>query len=303
MQMEKVLITGGTGLIGTELASLLIKKHYNVSFLSRKRNLSGEIKTYRWDLNTGEIDKEAIKNTDYIIHLAGANVASKNWSKHRKKEILESRTKSGELLFKTVKELNPNLKAFISASGVGYYGSQTTENIYHEEDNCGNDFLANVCQAWEVEALKFKALGFRTVILRTGVVLSEKGGALKKMKTPVKWFLGSALGTGKQYMPWIHISDLTQIYLNAIENSNLSGTYNAAAKEHQTNRSFTKTLCKSMKRPFIPIPVPTFVLKLIFGEMSSVVLEGSRIDSSKIRKTDCKFEFPTLKEALDNLSL
>jgi uncharacterized protein (TIGR01777 family) len=296
--METVLITGGTGLIGKRLAFLLQSKGYEVRLLSRSENPDTKYKTFVWDINKGYINEKAFEQVDYIIHLAGAGIADKKWSAARKKVLIDSRVESTKLLLAYVKKLNVSLKAFISSSAVGYYGSITSEIIFKEDDNPGNDFLAEICKLWEAAIFQFQGESIRTVAIRTGIVLSQKGGALKKMKTPVI----TALGNGLQYMPWIHIDDLCEIYIKAIEDSTMEGAYNGVAPEHEINKTFSKKLAKAFKRPFLPIPAPAFVLKTVFGEMATILLNGSRISSQKTSDAGFKFSFPLLKDALLDLS-
>ena len=291
--MAKIIITGGTGLVGTKLTELLIKDKNNVVILSRNPQNENE---FKWDISKGFIDKNALENVDYIIHLAGAGIADKRWTEERKKIIIDSRVKTANLIYEKVKEQNIQLKGFISASGIGYYGAVTSDDIFTEADLVGNDFLGEVCQKWEDAAHQFKTENIPVTILRTGIVLSAKGGALEKMKTPII----SPLGSGKQYMPWIHIKDLCKMYIYAIEN-NTSGIFNAVAPEHRTNTSFSKALAKSIKRPYLGIRVPSFVLKLVFGDMANILLKGSRVSSKKIEKNGYSFRFKTLQEALHNL--
>jgi uncharacterized protein (TIGR01777 family) len=291
--MAKIIITGGTGLVGKRLSKLLIDKHHDVVILSRTPKHKNE---FKWDISANYIDEKALLNTDYIIHLAGAGIADKRWTEERKQIIIDSRVQSANLLFNKVTALNINLKGFISASGIGYYGAITSDNIFEETDQAGNDFLADVCQKWENAAHQFSSKNIPVTILRTGIVLSNKGGALDKMKTPII----SPLGSGQQFLPWIHIDDLCEMYVKAIEN-NLVGIFNAVAPEHQTSKSFSKALAKSIKRPFLPIGVPSFLLKLILGKMAIILLEGSRVSTKKIEKNGYSFRFKTLKEALHNL--
>lgn len=291
--MTKILITGGTGLVGRQLTKKLLEKNYEVVILTRNPKDDNE---FQWNINEGYIDENAFENIEYVIHLAGAGIADKRWTDKRKQEIIHSRVESINLLFQKIKEYKVNLKGFISASAIGFYGAKTSDKIFTETDKPANDFLGKVCSLWEEAAHQFKKESSRTVILRTGVVLTKKGGALAKMKTPII----SPIGSGKQYMPWIHIDDLCAMYITSIE-SNLSGIYNAVAPEHQTNKSFSKVLAKKIKRPFLPIGVPSFLLKLIFGEMAVILLKGSRVSSKKIEKSGFKFQFPTLPKALENL--
>ena len=291
--MSKVLITGGTGLVGSRLTELLLEKNHEVVILSRNPKEQNE---FKWDIKNDFIDDKAFENIDYIIHLAGAGIADERWSDKRKKVIIDSRVETANLLLKKVKELNLDLKGFISASGSGYYGAVTSDKIFKETDKPGNDFLGEVCQKWEDAAHQFKALKVPITILRTGIVLSKTGGALEKMRTPII----SPLGSGNQYLPWIHIDDLAEMYIYTIEN-NIEGVFNAVAPEHQTSKTFSKALAKHINRPFIGVNVPSFALKLMFGDMSQILLKGSRLSSKKIEKNGYPFRFKTLNKALSNL--
>lgn len=291
--MAKILITGGTGLVGSRLTEILLEKKHDVVILSRNPKNKNE---YKWDISKNYIDKKAFENVTYIIHLAGAGIADERWSNERKKIIINSRVDTANLLFEKVKEHKVKLKGFVSASGIGYYGAITSDKIFTETDKVGKDFLGEVCEKWEDAAHQFKTLNIPVSILRTGIVLSKKGGALEKMKLPVI----TPLGSGNQYMPWIHMDDLCEMYVKAIEGK-LIGIYNAVAPEHQTSKTFSKTLAESAGNPFLAIAAPSFALKLVFGDMSKILLEGSRISSEKIKKINFKFQFPTLKMALENL--
>jgi hypothetical protein len=292
--MAKILITGGTGLVGKRLTKMLVDKNHKVVILSRNPKKENE---YKWDLSTNYLDEKALKNTDYIIHLAGAAVADERWSDKRKKEIIDSRVQSANFLFDKINKLKIDLKGFISASGIGFYGAVTTSTVFKETHKAGDDFLADVCIKWEQAAQQFSTKNIPVTILRTGIVLAEKGGALDKMKTPII----SPLGSGKQYLPWIHIDDLCEQYIDAVE-GNLIGIFNSIAPEHHTSISFSKALAKSIKRPYVGIGVPRFMLKLLFGELAVILLEGSRISSKKITNTNFKFQFPTLKKALEDFN-
>ncbi|AUC86673.1 TIGR01777 family protein [Polaribacter sp. ALD11] len=291
--MAKILITGGTGLVGTRLTELLIDKNHEVRVLSRNPLAENE---FEWNISKNFIDAKALENIDYIIHLAGAGIADKRWTVERKKVIIDSRVETANLLFNKIKEQKISLKGFISASGSNYYGAKTTDKIYKETAAVGNDFLGEVCQKWEAAANQFKVLNIPVTILRTGVVLSKKGGALDKMKTPVI----TPLGSGKQYMPWIHVDDLCNLYIKAVEDD-FTGIYNAASPEYHTSKTFSKTLAKVIKRPYVPIAVPGFLLKLIFGELAIILLEGSRLSSEKIAQKGFVFKYRELKVALENL--
>ena len=290
--MAKILITGGTGLIGNKLTQLLIENNHEVVILSREPSKKNE---FKWDISEGSIDEKALINVDYIIHLAGAGIADERWTTKRKKILIDSRVESANLLYEKVKKLQIPLKGFISASGIGYYGAVTTEEIFEETAKSGHDFLAEICLKWEAAAMQFAEEQIPVTILRTGVVLSSTGGALEKMRTPVV----TPLGSGKQYLPWIQIDDLCEMYLKVVEN-NITGIYNAVAPEHHTSYSFSKELAKSIQKPFVGIPVPSFLLKIMFGEMAIILLEGSRISAKKVEKSGFSFQFETLKKALNS---
>lgn len=296
-----ILITGGTGLIGKRLTEILLKKGHEVSILSRSKKESDKATYYTWDIAKNEIEKEAIVKADYIIHLAGANVGEGRWTDARKKEIIDSRIQSGALLLDAVKQHNPNLKGFISSSAIGYYGMKTTEKTFVETDKPGEDFLAKVCEEWESSALQFNKLNIRTVIIRTGVVLDKNDGALAKLLTPIKLGIGSGLGTGKQAMPWIHLDDICNLYVHAIENEKMNGPYNGVAPEKYTNQEFSKTVAKVLGKPFWFPNVPAFALKLLMGEQAIIALEGSPISSKKVEDSGYSFLFPTLEKALKNI--
>jgi len=292
--MEKILITGGTGLVGQNLTKLLLKNGFGVNILTRSPEKNNE---FKWDISENYIDKNAFENVTFIIHLAGAGIADERWTEKRKKIIIDSRVYSANLLFEKVKNLKIPLKKFISASATGFYGAITTEKIFIESDASASDFLGSVCQKWEDAAHQFEKLEIPVAILRTGIVLSKNGGALEKMKTPII----SPLGSGEQYIPWIHIDDLCEMYTNAVQKESFTGVFNAVADNYQTSKTFSKSLAKSVGRIYLPIAVPGFLMKLIFGEMAKILLKGSRVSSKKILETGYKFKFPSLNSALKNL--
>jgi len=296
--MDRVLITGGTGLVGTRLTQILQEKGYDVCILSRTPQSNGSIKQYEWNIAKEYIDPEAILNTDYVIHLAGAGITDKRWSKERKQVIIDSRVKSAEIILKAFRDNNKKPKAFLSSSGVGYYGAKTTPKIYQENDEAAQDFAAQVCVKWEEAANLFSKDGVRTVILRTAVVLSENGGVIKKLKPIFNIGAGSALGSGKQYFPWIHIDDLCQMYLHALTNPTVQGIYNAVATEHVTNKQFSQAFATSLNKGFWAPAVPSFVMKLMLGELSEILLEGSRVSNEKIIATGFQFQHSELHSAL-----
>jgi uncharacterized protein (TIGR01777 family) len=292
--MAKVLITGGTGLVGKHLQKRLVNMNYTVRVLTRNPRREND---FYWNISNNEIDEKAFRDLDYIVHLAGAGIADKRWTTKRKKEIIDSRTKSTELLFTKVNQLKIPLKGFIAASAIGYYGAITSENIFKESDKPANDFIGNVCKQWEASSLKFKTLNIPTTILRTGIVLSKNGGALKKMNTPIAI---TPIAIGKQYIPWVHIDDLTNLLIKAIVDTTFTGIYNAVAPEHQTNYSFSKILAKKSNKWFLPIGVPKFLLQLLLGEMSLLLTTGSRVSSKKIEEAGFPFFYKKLDKALED---
>jgi uncharacterized protein (TIGR01777 family) len=295
--IKSVLITGGSGLVGSGLTELLLQKGYHVSHLGRSPSM-GKVKCHRWSVTGNFIDPKALEGVDAIIHLAGAGVAEKRWTEARKKE---SRTKSTELLHETLKSQPNQVKVVISATAVGYYGLSTSDDWYDETKGPGTDFLASVCKAWEEAADPIETLGKRLVKIRVGVVLSSKGGALLQMAQPVKWGVGAALGTGKQWVSWIHMNDLCQIFLRAIENESMTGIYNAVAPNPVTNKDLNRAIAKSLHRPLWLPPVPEFALKIMLGEMSQIVVTGARVTCDKVKSAGVEFQFTDASAATKDL--
>ncbi|KUJ53238.1 TIGR01777 family oxidoreductase [Chryseobacterium sp. JAH] len=296
---EVVVITGAGGSVAKVLAKKL-ENEYTVRFLTRTQRHEND---FEWNIEKGTVDDKAFENVSHIIHLAGANISEKRWTVKRKKEIITSRVDSAQLILKTLQEKNIQLKSFISASAVGIYGAITSEKIFKEDDEKGNDFLSEVVIQWEKAADGFLESGVaeRVVKVRTAIVLSEKEGALKKMAVPVKFGIGSPIGTGRQYIPWIHIDDLSAIFEFALKNENVKGAYNASAPQHTDNENFTKEIAEVLDKPMFMPNVPGFVMKLIFGELSVALLEGSRTSSEKLQNEGFQFKFPGLKKALEDL--
>ena len=296
---KNVLISGGSGFVGNHLTNLLLSKGYTVSILSRsERQNKKDIFYYKWDVAKQFIEEEAVLKADYIIHLAGENIAEKRWTAKRKAAIIDSREKSAQLLYIVLKKHYKKLDAFVSASAVGYYGAVNGQEICSEDDAPANDFLGYACQKWEDSIDFIENLNIRTVKIRTGLVMGRNDGFLKKLIPLFKYRLGSALGSGKQYMPWIHIDDLCGIYLKAIVDNEMSGPYNAAVNDDTTNSIFSKTLAGIFGYSIWLPNVPEFVLKIALGEMSKIVLTGRRVSSDKIEKTGFEFKYTNLEEAL-----
>lgn len=297
-----ILITGGSGLIGKHLGHYLETKGHKLASLSRQKDKSPN--TYHWAPAKNIIDEQALIWADSVIHLAGAGIVEKKWTTARKKAIIDSRVKTAELILHTLQKHDIKIRSFISASGVNIYGTTTTRHIYQEQDSPAQDFVSQVCIEWEKAAHCFEKAQIPTTILRTGVVFTSGGGALEKMAKPIKFGIGSPLGTGKQYVPWIHIDDLCDLYLQALSNPKFqSETLNAVATEHITNSMLTRTLAKHLKKPLWAPKVPAFLLKLILGNRAKLVLEGSRISNQKILALGFEFNYPSLEKAIDSLNL
>lgn len=298
--MEKnVLITGGSGFVGKNLTNLLIRKGFTVAILSRtKKQNTANIFYYQWDVACQFIEEEAVLNADYIIHLAGENIAEKRWSKKRKQAIIDSRIQSAQLIYTVLKKNNKKVGTFVSASAVGIYGAVNGEEICTEEMPLAHDFLGLTCQKWESIVDYIENLNIRCVKIRTGLVLGKNDGFLNKLLPVFKMRLGSALGSGKQYMPWIHVNDLCNAYLMAIENPEMNGSYNVTVNDNTTNAVFSKTLAKLLGyRIWLP-NVPAFLIKMALGEMAQLLLTGRRVSSEKIEKAGFQFQFRNLEDAL-----
>ena len=312
--MPSVLITGGTGLVGTAVKALLERKGYEVILLSRSKSpIKGQA---HWDIHAGIIDSSAIAAADYIIHLAGAGVADKRWSESRKQEILDSRTKSSALLVKALQETPNKVKAVISASAIGWYGPDQNNNNsndlaaqgFVETDPSYPDFLGTTCAAWEASIAPVTAntngLQKRLVCLRTGIVLSKNGGALKEFLKPLAVRMAAVLGNGKQMISWIDCRDLAKMFVYALENENISGSYNAVAPAPVSNKTLTQTLAKVLYGKFyFTTYVPSFVLKMMLGEMSIEVLKSTTVSSKKIIDAGFVFDYPTITSSLSTLDL
>jgi len=301
--MAKVLITGGTGLVGTHLSRKLQGMGYEVNILSRTKRNENRLHTYIWDYNKNEIDKDAINTSDYIIHLAGVNLGERRWTSKRKQLIFDSRIKSAELIYNNINKENNKLSAFITASAIGYYGAITSDKVLSETEPPADDFLGQTCKKWEQVADRFTDIGIRAVKIRTGVVLAKQGGALSKILIPIKWGIGSVIGDGNQYFPWIHIDDLCSIYIKAIGDTQMIGAFNAVAPEHKTNKQFMETIVRNLDKPFWFPKIPAIAIKVILGKMSGMILTGSRISSDKIKNSGFVFRYPTLESAIKQLEL
>ncbi|MFN7117744.1 MAG: TIGR01777 family oxidoreductase [Saprospiraceae bacterium] len=298
--MKTVLIGGGSGLVGKRLSELLRERGYTVQHLSRTPNPNAEFPRFGWDLQQGTIDQAAVERADIIINLAGEGIADGRWTPARKKRIIASRVDSTRLLIKALQQSEKQPQAFISSAAVGYYGNRG-DRLLHESDEPGKGFLTESCLEWEKAIEEATVTGIRTVALRIGVVMSTQGGALEKMLIPLRFFMATYFGNGGQWYSWIHIDDLCRMFLFAIENEQLSGFYNAVAPNPETNKDLTKTLAKASGKPALVMPVPGFMLRLIFGEMADTILFSTRVTSEKIEQAGFEFRFPRLEPALRDL--
>lgn len=288
-------------MVGRHLTKLLQNEGHEVGWLVRKVIEVNNVKCFLWNVERGELDANCIPWADALIHLAGLPVADKRWSDKRKKEIIDSRVNSSALLAAAIRVATKFPKIVVGASGAGYYGSINTDRVFVETDPPYTDFLAECCRLWEQGEQTLVRDDARLVILRIGVVLSNEGGALPKLLTPVKWFVGAPLGTGKQIMKWIHIDDLCAVILKSITDQTMQGTYNATAPDNITNREFTKAAGRVIRRPVFLPPIPTFMMKLLLGEMHVIVTTGSAISSKKLLDSGFQFQFEKAEEALGNL--
>ena len=304
--MQTVLITGGTGMIGQALAKQFITNGYEVIILSRspKRSSRLHLSYAKWDIEKGEIDLEALAKANIIVHLAGEGVADKRWSEKRKQAIVDSRVQSGNLLVKALSENNHQLKTFIAASAIGWYGPDTAASLEHgfvETDAPDNSYLGNTCQLWEQSTAAVASMGIRLVTLRIGIVFNKKGGALAEFLKPAKFALAAILGNGKQIVSWIHQADLCKMIQYAIETPAVQGVYNAVAPNPVTNKKLVITIAKNTYPIYFPSFVPGFLLKIILGEMSIEVLKSAKVSAQKIQDAGFVFDYPNVEEAIIDL--
>ncbi len=304
--MQTVLITGGTGMVGQSLTNLLIDKGYKVIVLTRQKKQSSRLHfSYaQWDVNKQWIDPAAIAAADFIIHLAGEGVANKRWTASRKKAILDSRVDTSRLIVKSLKD-NPNkVKAIVAASAIGWYGPDNDKSIatgFVETDAVDPSFLGDTCRQWEESMHPVKELGIRLVTIRIGIVFNKKGGALAEFIKPARLGVAAILGDGKQIVSWIHQQDLNRIMLFALEQDQVTGVYNAVAPDPVDNATLTKAIAQRFHKWAIPFKVPSFILKIMLGEMSVEILKSAKVSATKIIAAGFTFNYASMDEALDDL--
>lgn len=297
----RILVTGGSGLVGQRLSEMLREKGYNVAHLSRKANPDALFPTYHWDIASGEIDPAALQDVFGIVHLAGAGIADARWSPARKQEIVSSRVDGLELLYKTLSARNQKPEVFVSASAIGYYGNRGDEPLREDSPPQKGDFLSETCQLWEAASEPIQNLGVRLVKLRIGIVLSPHGGALAKMLPSYAAHVATYFGNGRQWYSWIHIDDLCRLFIFALENQQMQGTYNAASPQSLRNHDFALKVAEGLDKKCLLVPVPLFALRLAFGQMADVVLQSCKADVTKTLETGFVFSFPELPRAIKNL--
>jgi uncharacterized protein len=296
---EKALITGGSGLIGTRLTEMLLAKGWQVAHLGRQER-KGSVPTFRWDPVKGYIDSNAFEGVTKIVHLAGASIAGKRWTESYKREILNSRVRTTRLLFEHLSKGKGTINRIVSASAIGLYGAGSVNEVFSEERSAGDGFLAEVVSKWEAEVNRISSLGIFVSTVRTGIVLSNKGGALVQMARPIRFGLGAPLGAGDQVISWIHIDDICGIYLYLLDRD-LPGPFNATAPHPVTNEELTEAIARELGRPLWLPNIPGFILKVALGEMATAVLTGSNVSSSKIASAGYSFSFRDIETALRSL--
>ncbi|MEM9920455.1 MAG: TIGR01777 family oxidoreductase [Bacteroidota bacterium] len=298
--MSTILISGGSGLIGSRMSQLLTEKGYTVIHLSRNPSKKAGYDSYRWDLDKDYIDNEAIQRADYVVSLAGAGIADKRWTPSRKKLIIDSRVRSNLLLKKSFEQLGKVPKAYVAASAIGYYGDRG-ETLVNETSGPGKGFLPESCIAWENAIHAVNDNGWRSVILRVGIVLSTRGGALEKMIQPMAFRMGAYFGNGQQYYSWIHIDDLCRMFIWSIENEEAKGIYNAVSPYPVSNKQLAYDLGRAMDRKALILPTPAAALRIAMGEMADVVLTSTRVSAQKMLDAGFGFQYPAILPALKDV--
>jgi len=300
---KTILITGGSGLLGKPLTRMLLQRGYAIHHLSRNPELHGNprITVFKWDIDKNELDESCLSGVEAIVHLAGEGIAEKRWTNKRKQQIIRSRTDSINMIYQRLQR-NPDhsVKTIVSASAIGYYGDRGDE-LLTEDAVPGEGFLPAACIEWEKAVDEGHKLNLRVVKLRTGIVLTDEGGALPEIAGPIRKGFGSPLGSGQQWMSWIHIHDVIRMYTFALEHPEIQGTYNMTAPDPVTNSEMTKSLARIFNKSLWLPNVPVFGLKLILGELSALVLDSAKVSSSKIRAAGFRFDYPELNTALQEI--
>ena len=297
--MGVVLIGGGSGFVGMHLSRRLRSDGHEVRHLSRSARPEAEFATFQWDVQAGTVDEAAFIGVDYVINLTGAGIADERWTDERKRVLIESRTRSTQLLADTLQRLQLKPTCYLSASAIGYYGDRG-EMVLTEEATPGNGFLSECCIAWESAVESVATLGIPVFINRTGIVLHPDSGALEKMLLPLKAWTSTYFGDGQQYYSWIHLEDIVNIYAYALEHG-LTGVYNGTAPNPVRNKPFAAALGPALGKRAVVLPAPVPALKLALGEMSHTVLDSARCSAAKIEGAGYRFAYPELSQALEQL--
>ncbi len=298
--METVLIAGGTGLIGTHLSPMLRDAGYRVWHLSRTYDPDAAFPAYDWDPSRGRIRKGVLEKCDYVINLAGAGIADRPWTKERKRVITQSRVEGNELFAELFSYLDTPPKAYLTSTGIGFYGDRGEEWLTETSPPGQKGFMPNSCIAWENAVARVADAGILTTIFRLGIVLSNKGGALPKMTSPLKAGIATYFGDGNQWVSWIHFEDICRLFLLALQNPEFRGTFNAVAPEPVRNKELMQKVI-SVKGKGILLPAPAFALRIALGEMADTILDSTRVSSEKIQQTRFNFKYPELTAALSDL--
>ena len=299
--MQQVLIGGGTGLIGQRLSILLEEEGFQVSHLSRRANPDARFPAYQWDPIAGTIDASAVAKADYIINLAGAGIADKAWTKARKQVIIDSRVKSNELLFNTLKESGKKVKAYLAASAIGFYGDAGDRKLTESAEALNDGFLSASCIEWEAALAGMSGICERDLIIRIGIVLSTKGGALEKMLLPLKFGMSNYFGDGSQYTSWIHIDDVCRLFIAGIQNEKMQGIYNGTAPEPVTSKALAYAIKEANGSPALVMSAPAFALKVALGERVDMLMGSTRAVPERTLAAGFQFQYPDLVEAVKDI--
>lgn len=296
---KRVLITGGSGLVGRYLCKELGSRGYEVHVLTRATDKAdqGQVRYFTWDVEKGRIDSACLEGVSHIIHLAGENIGALPWSNRRKKAIVDSRIDSISILYRHMEIIPNQVEAVISASATGYYGDRGAE-VLAEDHPARKGFLGETCQRWEKAVQDGERLGLRTVSLRSGVVLAPEGGMYSKVRNMARRGLGVIFGSGQQYLPWIHIEDAVRGYIHAMESPAMTGAYNLVAPEQVTLAAFTKQLAAFFGKTIWTPPVPVMMLKIVMGQMSQLLLDSTRASANKLQQSGFQFRYPSLEQAI-----
>lgn len=293
--MPITLLAGGSGLIGTRLAALLREKGHTVRLLSRNPQGKG---AFAWDPSAGTLDEAALKEVDYVINLAGAGIADRRWTAARKRELIDSRVQSTQVLAQALERSGQRPKAWISASAIGYYGNSGEQVMQETDAAVDRSFMVQCCEQWEQVVEEVAVLGIRTVKLRIGVVLAKEGGALAEFVKPLRFGLGAYFGNGKAWYSWIHRDDVCRLFLHALEHPEISGVLNAVAPHPARIKPLVQATARAMRQPALIVPAPAFAMRLVLGEMAAVVLNSNYVSAEKTLNTGFEFQYPTLESAL-----